>query len=152
MIPIAVISYNDIFPYEKGVHSVKAKNIERQVLFLPNTFNPKCVDSVQISDSNFQLLVEHTQTLEKVIVFFGKKKSGACAMIPLFSKLFAHKKKCLVCIVCEHDLKKKLRLLAEEGITEDQIVIFSDAHMPCQETPQLLGYLYYYLNSLEKPS
>ncbi len=130
---IAVVSYNAIPPYRTEIITVNGKSI----LFLPNTFNPKCEESVRETDANFQLLMKHEPDLEHSIVFAGKKESGALRIIELFVKKIPQHK--LLFVLCAHDFEEKMDLLERLGILPAQIVCFADGYDRCVETPFLLA-------------
>lgn len=137
----AVITYNSFesftdFPeYEKGINKIKSKS----VLLLPNCFNPKSPISVRSDDTQWKTLMRHYDTLEKVIIFAGKKSSGSLEIIKLAVQTFRDKKHILEFILCDHDLEEKKLLLTELGITPTQYSVFIDGFEICRETKHLIG-------------
>jgi len=142
---VALVTYNALPPYEKGI--VKINGTE--VLVLPETFKPKSPANILLSDKNWQLLLKHKDALEKVIIFAGKKRSGALEIIDLACQSFHDKKDCLYFVLCWHELPEKFERLAQHGISEKQYVSFSDGKLPCHEGPLLKGYLHDYLDERE---
>jgi len=143
---IAVLSYNSIPPYNKGINKILGENI----LFLPNSFNPKCPASVLSTDLNWIELIKHKNTLEKIIIFIGKKSSGSLEIIELACDYFQDKKEILLFILCDHEQEEKESLLAQFNIPITQYICFKDGHLPCQETPFLKGFLLDYLQNNKK--
>ncbi|OGI61808.1 hypothetical protein A2645_00965 [Candidatus Nomurabacteria bacterium RIFCSPHIGHO2_01_FULL_39_9] len=142
-ITVAVVSYNTIPPYKKGVVRIKNK----KVLILSNTFNPKCPDNVRSDDPNWQKLLFHKNDLQKVIIFAGKKESGALEIIDRALADFKKRKRILFFVLCDHDLEEKIDKLKQYGISKTQYVCFSDGHERCYETPFLLGFMHDYLDN-----
>lgn len=137
----AVLSYNPLWEYTRGVHLIG----QTPVLFLPLAFEPKSPESVKETDPCFELLLQHRGTLQKIIVFSGKKESGALEIITLFASAFEDARDRLFFVLCDHDLEEKEGLLRSLGINHLQWMVFSDSHERCQETPVLFGYLHQFL-------
>ena len=146
-ITTAVISYNAIPPYESGVTIING----RRALILPNTFNPKFPASVLPADPNWSLLLRHRDELCKIIIFAGKKESGALEIIDLAARSFCDKKETLFFILCDHEIKEKTERLAQCGIPGKQYICFSDSHERCRETPFLLGFMHDYIENGQAP-
>jgi len=142
-ITVAVVSYNAIPPYNRGVAIIG----EKSVLVLPNTFNPKSPASVLKTDSNWSELLRHKDELEKVIIFAGKKESGALEIIDLAARSFCDKKEILFFVLCDHEIEEKTKQLAQCGINAKQYICFSDSHERCYETPFLLGFMHDYIEN-----
>ncbi len=139
----AVLSYNPIPPYSKGVIEIN----EKHVFVLPQLFPLKIPAAVLATDLQWQELMSHRETLEKVIIFAGKKQSGSLEIISLAVDSFANKKQVLFFLLCDHDLEEKLQLLKSLEIGETQYVTFSDGHTRCYETPFLKGFMYDYADN-----
>jgi hypothetical protein len=142
-ITIAVLTYNVLPPYEKGVAEVEGEDI----LFLTESFNPKCPENVSPSDPNWLQLLKYKDVLRHLIIFAGKESSGSLEIIELACVSFADKKECLYFVLCDHDLKKKEALLREHGIPRAQYVVFIDGHLPCNESPWLKGAMLEHIQS-----
>ena len=140
---IAVISYNAIPPYNKGEIVING----RRVLIFPNTFNPKSPLSVLPTDPNWSLLLRYRDELRKIIIFAGKKESGALEIIDLAVRSFHNKKEILFFILCDHEIREKIERLAQYGIHQKQYICFSDSHDRCYETPFLLGFMHDYVEN-----
>lgn len=139
---LAIVTYNPLFPYQKGMEIINGI----QVLFLPETFTPKKPESVLATDPNWEELMLFKYELEKVIIFAGKKSSGALEIIRLACISFSNKKSCLFFVLCDHELEEKEALLARNGIAKDQYVTFRDGHLLCQEAPILKGYMHEHID------
>jgi len=136
-IEIAVLSYNLIRPYGKGIEIINGE----KVLVLSETFNPKSPENVLETDKNWSVLIKHKDELKKVIIFAGKKESGALEIISLAARSFEDKKDILFFVLCDHDLEEKKELLKKSGFLEMQYISFSDSNERCYETPFLLGFM-----------
>jgi hypothetical protein len=136
---VAVVSYNSLDNFHI------TKDYVDDVLVLSDTFSPKCPDNVLMSDSNWQCLLEQKDYLEKVILFAGKKSSGALEIIHLAAESFADKRECLLFVLCDHDLDEKIKLVESLGFHDMQYMYFKDGHTRCQELPLLRAYAYDYL-------
>ena len=139
---IALVTYNLLDPYKKGLMCKDGVD----VLVLPETFTPKGPERVIAADPNWQELMSHKHELERVIIFAGKKSSGALEIIELACASFADKKECLFFVLCDHELPEKIARLRKLGISETQYVSFEDGHLPCQESPILKGYMLDYID------
>ena len=134
---LAVITYNLLFPYTKGIQNINGI----EVLFLPETFTPKSPQNIHSSDTNWKLLLQHKDELQKIIIFAGKKSSGALEIIDLECASFYNRKECLFFVLCDHELQEKIDRLKKHSITREQYICFEDGHLPCQEGPILKGYM-----------
>ncbi|MDB5254638.1 MAG: hypothetical protein JWL92_14 [Candidatus Nomurabacteria bacterium] len=139
---IAVVSYNQIFPYSVGVRKIKGT----KVLFLPKTFPEKDSHSVTANDKNFARLMKHASTLEKIFIFAGKKESRALEIIQLFADSFSASKSILFFVLCDHNEQEKIQLLDELGFEATQKIVFRDWHEQCQEGPILKGLVHDYID------
>ena len=101
---LAVITYNLLFPYTKGIQNINGI----EVLFLPETFTPKSPQNIHSSDTNWKLLLQHKDELQKIIIFAGKKSSGALEIIDLACASFYNRKECLFFVLCDHELQEKI--------------------------------------------
>lgn len=140
---LAIVTYNPFFPYQKGTETINGM----EVLILPETFTPKNPESVLATDPNWEELLLFKHQLEKVIIFAGKKSSGALEIIKLACESFGDKKGCLFFVLCHHELAEKIELLERYGIAEEQYTSFMDNHLPCQERPILKGYMLDYVHT-----
>jgi hypothetical protein len=151
-ITVALLSYNKFSVYKKKTRAKKKIGPEMKVivingvkvLLLFRTFYPKSRTSVLSTDPNWQELLKHKETLKKIYIFAGKKKSGALEIIDLACKDFFDKKEILTIPLCHHNLKEKLQRLALHGIPKIQSPCFRDWHLPCKEGPFMKGLLYDY--------
>ncbi len=134
---IALVTYNKLLPYQKGANAVCGT----KVLVLPETFVPKMPASVRQDDPNWQELLRYKKDLNKVIIFAGKKSSGALEIVDLACESFADQKKCLFFVLCDHELNEKVERLKYHGIPATQYVSFADGYLPCQEAPLMKGYM-----------
>ncbi len=137
---LAVITYNPFPPYERGIIEINGK----KALILPETFKPKSPASVLPSDSNWQMLIQHKDQLEKAVIFAGKKTSGALEIIDLACQSFHDKKKILYFVLCWHELSEKVEKLNAFGVHENQYITFKDGCLPCREDVILRGLLHDY--------
>ena len=136
---VAVVSYNPLPNFHV------AEDYVDNVLILSETFTPKCPENVSVSDPNWQCLLEQKDHLEKVIIFAGKKSSGALEIINLAAESFADKRECLSFVLCDHELDEKVELVRSFGFHDTQYVCFKDGYTQCQELPLLRAYAYDYL-------
>ncbi len=146
----AAVSYNKNNPNVKGIQYFNNK----PYLYLSETFvidsstaPRKRPENVVPNDPNWQLLLSHKVSLEKVVLFAGKKSSGALEIIELACESFNDKKNILYFVLCWHDLSEKIALLQKLGIPEIQYTCYKDGHLPCEEIPLLKGYLYHFLET-----
>ena len=154
-ITVAVVSYNEIPPYKNGCEVISIDG--KDILILSKTFNPKSPASVLPTDPNWARLMAHKDELEQVIIFAGKKESGALEIIDLAVRSFQEKKEVLSFLLCDHDLGEKVELLEKLGISDKRYPCFSNGYGQlrfskdnerCRETPSLKGLMYDFLDKL----
>ena len=129
---IALVSYNQILSYPQKIHFVD----DFKIIVFSNTFGSpfKSPKAVVDTDPNYQEILSYYGDLEQVIIFAGKKSSGALEIISLFCSSFANKRDCLNFVICHHDRKRKADLLHFYGIRESQILTFRDGNEQCMES------------------
>lgn len=136
---VAVVSYNQLPSLEK------VTGYDNRILVLSETFIPKCPENVKESDVNWQHLLKYKQQLERIIIFAGKKSSGALEIIQLAATSLADKKDCILFIFCDHELDEKIEFARLLGFHDTQYICFKDGHTQCQEAPLLQGFAYQHL-------
>ena len=139
---IALVTYNRIFPYERGLTRIDGTD----VLVLPETFTPKSPANVVPADPNWQELMLHRDGIDHVIIFAGKKSSGALEIIDLACDSFEGREERLFFVLCDHEFEEKRALLERRRIPRTSYVLFEDGHLPCQEAPIMKGYLQDFLD------
>lgn len=149
---IGTSTYNKRTGFRDGITCSTINGIE--CIDATCTFNPSGLDAdksphnVSIADPNFQELLQHKKTLQKMIVFAGKKDSGALEIIALFCRHFD--KDQLFFILCDHDLNEKEQILVEHSIPRENYIVFKDGHVKCQENWALLGMTHAYAAELQQ--
>jgi L-rhamnose isomerase len=147
---IAIVSYN---PLESAV-SFRNSSTEKYFDVYNNIFNPKSPRSVTIDDPVYKQLVFNIDIYEQIIVFVGKKSSGACTMIKLLcGELHEYHEK-LFFVLCDHDYEEKVELLEEYKVYPHQYMSFSDNNYlkgkRCDEEVVLLGLITKYISDIDK--
>lgn len=142
----AIVTYNSIPKRHSGIYFIK----KVPVLFLPKTFPKKGPENITAQDKNFRLLQKYRKSFRSIIVFAGKKESGALEIIELFHKTFSDRPGVLRILLCDHNLQEKKELLIHLGIPPAHWKWFGDNYTQCKEAPWLEGWLLEELKTLRR--